>query len=626
MRYLNIIPVLLLLFACAVGVAQADIRTTELDIAVYLQPEIPENPQLSAATLANANRVLQQASFTPVNDTRIAYHQGITWIKITWDPSLQPRWLINDYPSLGYENIYVLKDGRIIREIISGQHRPFNYRAVAYHKLLSDMRGADSVLMRVSYQHVPLMLRLLNKGEFEHERLTEMMWYAAVYAIVIVMFLYNLFIYIYLRESRYLYYCFYLLAMLFTQMRLSGLGKQYLWPNLITYTSHLNIFSTVIVTIAGILFIRSFLNRRYLTPLKQRALIGSAILCGVTFLLYWFKPLWPIMDIVSVIGSQLMLLLSLIIIYTVIISNWRAGDRGARVLVVTYTVINVASFIAVMRYNGFLQNHFFIEHVIDIAIVFEAVVLSLALAAKIQQLRQEKIAAEIRQRITHQGFSRRLLSVQEEEKKSISSALHDNFTHQLLLLKEAIGKKLGQDADETRRTVKILHDVRHFSHVIHPYMLEQLGLAAALYDMIEQVANTHTLDIHASIDELNIDEEQRILLYRIVQECLNNVIKHADASECLIVIRAGDANKNTDHELIIKDDGQGFDPLSTKASLGLATLRERTHMLGGTLTIQSLTVADTSSDKSMPKGTMVHIVFPCKASNDKTATTGDPYD
>ncbi len=617
---------MLFCLACAVGVAQADIQATELDISVYLQPETPENPQLSAATLANADRVLQQATFTPVRGRRIAYHQGITWVKITWDPALQPRWLINDYSSLDSETVYVLKDGQIIREISGGDRRPFNYRAVAYHKLLSDVRGADSVLMRVSYQHVPLMLRLLNKGEFERERLTDMMWYAAVYAVVVVIFLYNLFIYIYLRESRYLYYCFYLLAMSFTQMRLSGLGKQYLWPNLTTYTAHLNIFSTVIITIAGILFLRSFLSPQYLSPLKQRVLLGSAILCGVTFLLYWLTPLWPIMGMVSIISSQLMLLISLIVVYVVIISNWYAGDRAARVLMVTYTVLNVSGFVALMRFNGFLHNHFFIEHMADMAIVFEAVVLSLALAAKIRQLRLEKIAAEVRQRVIQQDFSRRLLRLQEEEKKSIGSALHDNFTHQLLLLKEAIGKKLGQDAEETQRTVQILHDMRHFSHVIHPYMLEQLGLAAALYNMIEQVSKTHALDIHASIDELDIDAEQRILLYRIVQECLNNVIKHAGASECLIVIRAGDADKNTDHELIIKDDGRGFDPTSTKDSLGLVALRERTHMLGGTLTIQSATAADTKGDKSLLKGTKIHLVFPRNIINFKEKNTSDRYD
>lgn len=601
MRILTMVPVLLLLLlGMTSSIARAEVPTAALEISVYFSPTGAAAQPSSAETLQRAESILQHATFTPVNDIRIPHYDGITWVKITWDKSLEPRWFINDYPSLGDEIVYVAKDGRIIRELAGGHLRPFNLRPVAYHKMLSDVRGGDTVLMRVASQHVPLMFRLLKNDELQRDKLAEMMWYAAVYAIVIVMLLYNLFIYVYLRESRYLYYCFYLLAMLFTQMRLSGLGKQFLWPNMTVYTAPLNIFSTVIVTIAGIFFIRSFLNSDYLTPLKQRALIGSALLCWLTFMLYWLHPLWPVMKMVSIISSQLMLLVSLIAVYAVIISNWRAGDRGARVLMVTYTVINASSMVAVMRHNGLLENTFFVEHIVDMAIVFEAVVLSLALAAKIQQLRQEKIAAEIRQRITQQRFARRLLSVQEAEKKTIGSALHDNFTHQLLLLKESISRKLGNQADETQRTAQILHDMRHFSHVIHPYMLEKLGLAAALDNMIEQIADTHALDIHTSIDELDVNEGRRILVYRIVQECLNNVVKHAGASECLIAIRAGDAAKRTDNEIIIKDDGQGFEPRQVSTSLGLTTLRERTQMLGGTLRITS----DAHS------GTTVHIVFP----------------
>lgn len=292
--------------------------------------------------------------------------------------------------------------------------------------------------------------------------------------------------------------------------------------------------------------------------------------------------------------------------YAVIISNWLAGDRNAKVLMITYTALNAASFVALIRYNGLVENNFFVEHVLDMAVVFEAVVLSLALAGKIQQLRQDKIAADIQQRLLQQSFSRRLLSVQEAEKRIIGNALHDNFTHQLLLLKESIVKQFGKHADETRHITQILHDIRHLSHVIHPYMLEKLGLAAALNDMIENIAGSLALDISASIEEPDLDDEQRILVYRIVQECLNNVVKHADADECLVAIHAGDAAKHTDNEIIIKDDGKGFEPEMVASSLGLTTLRERVQMLGGKMTINS------AAGKTPSQGTRVHIVFPVK--------------
>ena len=137
----------------------------------------------------------------------------------------------------------------------------------------------------------------------------------------------------------------------------------------------------------------------------------------------------------------------------------------------------------------------------------------------------------------------------------------------------------------------VIDDIRRLSRDLSPAILEDLGLQSALKYLIDGVSKHYTVSYSFEVEDLDhlFPSDAQIIIYRIFQECLTNISKHADATEVSIVVRKKDGLIS----LVLEDNGAGFDPaqvLGRRASgrgLGLAALDERARMLGGTLKIQS---------------------------------------
>lgn len=541
------------------------------------------------------DKVINSTAFISIDDPDASAY-GSPWLKLEWDKSrvTDEQFLINDFTSQAYEDYYLIKDGQLLRHYSSGYAEPFDVRPIEHFKFVADVSDADYVLVKTCCNPgLPIYFRLLSEAELEQEYQQSLIWYAVVYALVGMMIAYNFFIFLYLRDRQYLYYCYYLFSMLYVQLGLSGIGKQFIWPNM-GHTETLYFIGSLNVSIASMLFQQAFLNPKYLSTFNKK-LMRIAIGIHIAVLLsYGLAAFIEDMARISNTLTQLVCMLAWLVTDYVIIRNLLAGDRSARILLISYLLINLSGLIFILRYNGILPVSLWAEHIVDVAVLVEALLLSLALAQKIQQLREDKIIAEEKQLLAQKDFSQQLLQVQEEEKKRLSSALHDNFTHQLLVLKNSIANKLGSNAEETHHVNKVLSGIRDLSHVIHPYLLEKLGLIDALSNMLETVTQNHDLEINFASDAITIDQQQSLLVYRIVQEAVNNTIKHADADECVISIKQHDDTIS----LLIKDDGKGFDT-QADVGFGLKTIKERCDILSGEMTI-------TSNDQ----GTSVDINFP----------------
>jgi two-component sensor histidine kinase len=151
--------------------------------------------------------------------------------------------------------------------------------------------------------------------------------------------------------------------------------------------------------------------------------------------------------------------------------------------------------------------------------------------------------AQLRQRNEQQQwFARQLLASREDERKRIAVELHDSLGQNLLVIKNRALLNAMTTTDEQGRTrfnefsdavSQTLEEVRTISHDLRPPHLDQLGLRTALVAMIEKVAASSTIRFGYEIDELDgiFSPADEILLYRIVQESLNNIIKHSGATE-----------------------------------------------------------------------------------------------
>ena len=197
-----------------------------------------------------------------------------------------------------------------------------------------------------------------------------------------------------------------------------------------------------------------------------------------------------------------------------------------------------------------------------------------------------------------QAFARQLIESQEAERQRIAAELHDSLGQNLLIIKNrALLGQLAAEAEPQLReqfeqlaasAAQSVEEVREIARNLRPYHLDRLGLTEALEDMIEKVAASTTIRLVPELVPLDdlFSKEAAITLYRVVQESLNNIIKHSQASEARISIE-----RQSDAVIItIADNGRGFAPPGAEAkggSFGLAGMTERVRILGGELSFHS---------------------------------------
>jgi signal transduction histidine kinase len=192
-----------------------------------------------------------------------------------------------------------------------------------------------------------------------------------------------------------------------------------------------------------------------------------------------------------------------------------------------------------------------------------------------------------------------LIASQESERKRIAAELHDSLGQRLVVINNlALFALRSRDkntvdpsaVEEISSETKLaIQETREISYNLRPFQLDRLGLTKAIEVMIRSVARSTAIEISSRIDDIDdrFPEELRINFYRIVQEGLNNVVKHASATEVEVRIQRSSERA----VLTIRDNGRGF--LSGRAAplgqggFGLTGMAERANLLGGELQVQS---------------------------------------
>lgn len=212
-------------------------------------------------------------------------------------------------------------------------------------------------------------------------------------------------------------------------------------------------------------------------------------------------------------------------------------------------------------------------------------------------------------------FVEKVVAAQEEERRRISRELHDVAAQSLtsLLIGLRVTGELPDEATRRKRLEELrtlasqtLDDLNRLAHGLHPSVLDDVGLAAALERYCVELRETHGLEADLEIIGFGIGARLpgsvEITLYRIIQEALINITKHADASRASVVVE----RKADTVRAIIEDDGRGFALNETTGmphisnGLGLLGIRERADLVGGTVTIESAEGTGTTLFVTLP--------------------------
>lgn len=218
-----------------------------------------------------------------------------------------------------------------------------------------------------------------------------------------------------------------------------------------------------------------------------------------------------------------------------------------------------------------------------------------------------------RAELASRDLSSRLINAHEEERRRIARELHDDLSQRLARLSiDASYVAANPDAGAAREVlnnmqpelVRVSKDVHDMSYRLHPSLLRDLGLAAALSSECDRLRRYSTAAIVDRIGELTLplSQEAALCVYRIAQEALHNAIRHAKAATIEIALENGAEGL----DLRVRDDGLGFETggESNPAGLGLSSMRERARLVYGTLQIRSRPGQGTTVSFSIPRKVM----------------------
>ncbi|HYA17136.1 MAG TPA: histidine kinase [Bryobacteraceae bacterium] len=240
----------------------------------------------------------------------------------------------------------------------------------------------------------------------------------------------------------------------------------------------------------------------------------------------------------------------------------------------------------------------YVERIIGATIIVGVLIAGVSI---LRIVRLEKLAARQQAEVLEaqnelRNLSQQLVHAQEEERRSLSRELHDQVGQLLTAVRIGIGnleeslgacpEKVSLQIDQTRRIVEqALRSVRDLAMGLRPAMLDDLGLGAAL----EWQARQHSrlcgvpvnVNLEGSLEDLT--DEQRTCIYRVVQEALTNIARHANATD----IRVEVANRGGLLSIMVRDNGKGFDAKQPARGLGIVGIKERVRQLGGHVSVDS---------------------------------------
>ena len=203
-----------------------------------------------------------------------------------------------------------------------------------------------------------------------------------------------------------------------------------------------------------------------------------------------------------------------------------------------------------------------------------------------KELSQQKIAAQ-------KKLMQAMIDAEEKEKAKLGLELHDNISQILSVVRMYLAILDSNEVPEgvsLPRTIQLLdgaiNEIRNLSHSLAINYKFEVGLTEALLEMINKIRLTRgfsiDLSIHTALNE-RTNKDQKLAIYRIVQEEMNNIVKYAHASKVTVHIDV------TIDEIYLKisDNGTGFDPLKVEKGLGLSNIINRVEALEGKVTIES---------------------------------------
>lgn len=493
-----------------------------------------------------------------------------------------------DLAWLDHVSIYYFSNEGQYTTYEAGDEHPFNQRVIEFRKpafpLIREIAGnkVETIALRVSAQgRFSLPLMALSEKAFNLQANLDYLYYGAWMAILISLGFYNATMFFSLRSNVHLYYSTYVLVFTALLIIASGIGQQYIWPHSRNTTTLLANISLALTNYGTVFFTIHFIR---LDDYSHK------LTTGLKWLAYISLTCIPLVFAFGYGALTAILLCSFIIITLIFPAAVYAAMKGNEVapfLVASLVVLLPCNTIGLIRFMGFLDNLRWTEHIPELGLVADALILSLALGYKVNLLRTEKDKLTQERETERVAYAKQLIHAKEEERKAIGKALHDDLGHKVLSIKNAV-QSIAQQEHSSRQSNAIalideaIKDVRDLSHLLYPSIIEHIGLEKAISSVVSKGLYNQDVEFTVNIPSLVLDNELELLLYRAAQEFVNNIVKHSNASEFSLKI----STTNDVHKVVMTATDNG-DTFFTKEDygFGLNMLQQQAVLFGGDLLV-----------------------------------------
>lgn len=602
-RYLSIL--LLAIFS--------DASAASSDIYIY---EDKKNVLSSGQILAIFNQgkfdKLPNESFNP------GFTQSVFWLIIRSGPENFNHNLVIGNAHINKLEFYISDRNKPQLKYITGDYFPFKQRPINNRLFIFPLKaGYQSVyLIKIDKraEYLQLQVQILNSEQLFQRSTKENSIAGVLWGIIMMVIVFVCFMYITVREKLYLHYLLYLLIASLWIAADKGYGYQLLWPEFPDFASRARPVFNALADIMIIQMMQSFINQTRESPFYKPLHIIK-IACFIFALCFLIMPAvfhsfsYWLLGGLLLLGGFTLILISLSLVEQIV-----KGNRAAWFYLISIFMLIVFSVAELIIYSGKAnyELYYLSNFGIQTGLVIEIIILNFGLAHRFNSYKNDKETLLIAVNQRQNELTERIIATQETERRKIADQLHDDVGSMLSLailqISTVIDKEKSQDNSNMNleNSMKVLYSVsdtiRNMSHTLTPLAIEKYGFKNAIIDLVASINLTNKTHVeHVILGFENTENYTSNFLndmYRIVQELLNNIIKHSEASHCLIqLIEHEDALS-----LLIEDNGKGLndDQPKIKSGMGLNNIKSRVEYFKGQIEFS----------KKVEGGTLINIEIP----------------
>lgn len=488
--------ILLCCWLCHIGPSVAALRLAPGDTSIALAAEVSLLEDASGS-LSLADVQSRVADFRPSKlkgdkAINLGYSSSVWWLRFEVEagPGVPREWLLEvAFPTL--DSVQYFGSGG--EHLSAGDHLPFAARPLLHRNFVFPLHlseaGANTFWLRVASEGtLSIPLRLWQEKAFWQESNARYALLWIYFGMLLALALYNLLLWISLRDHAYLTCVLFAAGMAVGQLSGNGLGNQFLWPNSPAWGNLALAAGLAAAGLFGALFTRDFLQTRRNVPRLDGALSGLAALFALCIALSVLAPY----RLAAILTSLTGVAFSLVAMFAGL-RCWRAGLAGARTFLLAWTTLLVSVALAGLNYLNLLPTAFLGFHAISIGSALAMLLLSFALADRINSLRREKDAAQgealaakqqlvrtlqrseanLEQRVAQRTEELELANAHLRESERQLQALAHTDTLTGLANRLLFDARLQQSLQQARRSrgqiALLLVDIDRFKSINHAY-------------------------------------------------------------------------------------------------------------------------------------------------------------